>query len=65
MKLVLAVELPDELLHEFMQHLRDFDAFNPGCTFLISGETKLSTEEMLEALKLDPPLPHMWTGRKQ
>jgi hypothetical protein len=57
MRVFVIAKLPDELAKAFLQHVRDFDTAHPGCHFTIRGQTEMSTDVMVELLKIDPPLP--------
>lgn len=50
--------VPDALLQEWLQHLRDFDAAHPGCHFEIGVDTpEMSVANMLKSVQVDPPFP--------
>jgi hypothetical protein len=52
--------VPDDLQHEWLQHLRDFDAAHPGCHFSViaDGGTK-TVAEMVKVLNVNPPFDFM------
>jgi hypothetical protein len=56
---MIVAEIPDELAQAFHQHVRDFDRAHPGCHFKIanaSPDDDVSIADMMEAIKVDPPL---------
>jgi hypothetical protein len=57
MMVQIKAELPDELAQAWLQHIRDFDAANPGCHFQITAfSAEIRTDEMARILEsLDPP----------
>jgi hypothetical protein len=60
MKIVTVAEVPDELAHAWLQHLRNFDTEHPGCHFKVLADAPdVSTEDIVDALKVEPPLPFM------
>lgn len=66
MRIFTAADVPDELAHAWLQHLRDFDAAHPGCHFKVLADAPgATTEQIVEALKVDPPLPLMVVVKKQ
>jgi hypothetical protein len=66
MRIFTAADVPDELAHAWLQHLRDFDTAHPGCHFnVLSDASGVSTAEILEALKVEPPLPFVDVVKKQ
>ena len=55
MKFLISGDVPDQLCKAFMQHLRDFDANNPGCHFGILVDAPGSTiDEMNDILDVSP-----------
>jgi hypothetical protein len=55
-KLVIAATVPDTMLGEWLQHLRDFDAAHPGCHFsLVADAPELSLSEVEAVIDIDPP----------
>jgi len=56
--LIFAVaELPKELVHAWMQHLRDFDVLHPECHFQLAVDAPAMTiPEVIEALRVKPEL---------
>ena len=47
--------LPDEVMQEFMQYVRNFDVSHPGCHLKIMLSSDLSTAEMEKMLdSVDP-----------
>ena len=64
-KLTLSAQLPDDLIGDFLQHVRDFDIAHPGCHFAMVASSELSLEEMQTILKnVDPPFAILDTHRK-
>ena len=59
--------MPDNLVAEWLQHLRDFDCAHPGCHFETAmGGGSLTADEMEQMLKnIDPPFSHLHVARKQ
>lgn len=50
-------ELPDALLQSWLQHLRDFDARNPGCHFEVAADVpEMTLAQMVEAARVNPNL---------
>jgi hypothetical protein len=45
-KLTITAELPQELLKEFLQHLRDFDTEHDDCVFRIIAATEMTIDEL-------------------
>lgn len=66
-KILTLAEVPPELAHAWLQHLRDFDAANPGCHFEVKvyDATDRPLDEIREILNIDPPLLHQAVIRKQ
>lgn len=60
MKVIISAELPDELVQPWLQHMRDFDAkHSADCHFqVIVNAPDNTVDEMVEMMKIDPPLPH-------
>lgn len=57
-KVVTFADIPDELVHAWLQHLRDFDTAHPGCHFQIAADAPdMSDADIIEAIKVGPPLP--------
>lgn len=49
--------VPPDLVHAWLQHLRDFDTAHAGCHFEIVAEApSMTVGEMLEALRVEPAL---------
>lgn len=56
-KSLMAAHVPQELLQQWLQHVRDFDTANPGCHFeIVMDAPNLSIAEMIEKLRIDPEL---------
>lgn len=50
-------DISDELLKQWLQHLRDFDTANPGCHFEICVDgPDIPMRDMVETLRLNPAL---------
>jgi hypothetical protein len=45
-KIITVTDLPDELLEQWLMHLRVFDRANPGCKFRIVADTGHALEEV-------------------
>jgi hypothetical protein len=43
--------VPDDLVKEWLQHLRDFDIAHPGCHFKIIGDTDASLADIKGIVK--------------
>lgn len=58
MKIHTVADVPDELAHAWLQHLRDFDTAHPGCHFevLADASDASSVADMVEAIKVAPDL---------
>lgn len=65
--IVYSAEIPTELLHAFVQHIRDFDAAHADCHFKIHANPDAATTvaELQAALQIEPPLAVVRTIRKQ
>jgi hypothetical protein len=49
--------VPEELLHAWLQHVRTFDANNPGCHFEMGMDgPDVPYKEMVEMLRVNPEL---------
>jgi hypothetical protein len=49
--------VPDDLLQEFVQHIRDFDATHADCEFEVMADCPdMSVEKMVGALRVEPAL---------
>jgi hypothetical protein len=49
--------LPNALVQPWLQHMRDFDAKNPGCHFEVAVDLPtVSLHEAIEKLQVDPKL---------
>jgi hypothetical protein len=57
-KIIAQCEIPDELMNEWLQHLRNFDVEHSGCQFevLIQTSDMIPVHELVESLKLHPEL---------
>jgi hypothetical protein len=52
-KVFAIAHLPGELVHAWLQHLRDFDVAHPGCHFEVAHDAPdLSLQEMMQRLAL-------------
>jgi len=50
-------EVPNQLAHAWLQHMRDFDAAHPDCHFEIFADApNMSVAEIVEVVKLHPNL---------
>lgn len=57
MRICTVADIPDELAQAWLQHLRDFDTAHPGCHFsVLAAAANMSTEEAVDALRIDPSL---------
>lgn len=57
MKVFIIADVPDALGNAWLQHVREFDQAHPGCHFQVLADAPdLSTEQMVEALRVDPEL---------
>jgi hypothetical protein len=58
----IVANVPPELLKEFMQHVRNFDAAHPGCHFkIVANAPDMPMSAMIETLRLDPELASLQT----
>ena len=58
-------DVPDELAHDWLQHLRDFDTAHPGCHFEVVVEGVTTTiGDIFKTLDVDPPLDLKFFQRK-
>jgi hypothetical protein len=49
--------VPDDLMKEWLQHLRDFDAKHPQCHFQIMVDAPdIPMDKMIDLVKVDPAL---------
>jgi len=56
MKFITVINVPDELGHAWLQHMRDFDIAHPGCEFMtLAHGPDMSTEEMRALLNQVAP----------
>lgn len=65
--LQVVVEMPDDLLQEFIQHCRDFDATHADCEMKILAKADDKTVEEMEAIfsAIHPPFNIREKFRKQ
>ena len=57
MRVYTIAEVPDQLVQEWLQHLRDFDTKHPGCHFNVAADApNLSVTEMVDLIRIDPGL---------
>jgi hypothetical protein len=65
-KILTLAHIPDGLANAWLQHLRNFETAHPGCHFKVMiNAPDMSLDEIVDALKTDPPLPFGWMGKKQ
>jgi len=70
MKIYTIAHIPQELVQEWLQHLRDFDSRNEHCHFQSivepaeQAEMQQKFDLVQEMLKVDPPLPVNIVRRK-
>lgn len=57
-KIYTIAHVPDGLLQQWLQHLRDFDTAHPGCHFQVclDGPPSLTMAEMMERIRVEPDL---------
>lgn len=56
-KVFVMAGVPADLAKAFAQHVRDFDAANPGCQFeIVINAPQHSIAEAIRMMELDPPL---------
>ena len=66
MKVMILADVPDDLGHALMQHLRDFDTAHPGCHFKIAvNAPDMSLGEMQALLNVNPPFAFHDLRRRQ
>jgi hypothetical protein len=54
-KIFVLGQLPQQLMQQWLQHLRDFDVEHPGCHFQIMADAEdASMQEMAKALDVHP-----------
>jgi hypothetical protein len=55
---MLQCDVPDELMQQWLQHLRDFDTAHTGCHFEVAAETDaiVPVSDMLAMLRVEPAL---------
>ncbi len=51
MKVFIRATIPPELQQKWLQHVRDFDAANPGCHFEVMVDAKLTFSQIFERKK--------------
>jgi hypothetical protein len=57
MKIFTIADMPDDLAHDWLQHLRDFDTKHPGCHFEVAADApNLTVNQMVKVLQLAPSL---------
>jgi hypothetical protein len=57
MKIFTLADIPDALGHAWLQHLRDFDAKQPGCHFEVMAEAPdIPFADMVHMLTVNPSL---------
>jgi len=50
-------DIPNELVEKWLQHVREFDATNPGCYIVLHARTDRTSAEIIEILNgLEPSL---------
>jgi hypothetical protein len=56
-KIFTIAEVPGDLMHSWLQHLRDFDTQHPGCHFVVAADAPdMLMKDMIEQLKVNPSL---------
>lgn len=57
-KIFTIAHIPEELVQQWLQHLRNFDVAHPGCHFEIAIDTppQMSVQEMTQMLVVEPGL---------
>ena len=60
MKIVIISEVPDELVQEWLQHIRDFDVSHTGKMGfrVIAHDPEKTTKEIMEIMNINPPFIH-------
>ena len=57
LKVIVIAQVPEALINEFLQVLRDFDVKYPGCHFGMTIDAPgKSVEEIEEMIGIEPPL---------
>jgi len=57
MKIAIIAEIPDGVAKDLMQHIRNFNAANPGCKFsMIANAPNMTKEQAAKILDVEPPL---------
>ncbi|MET3995057.1 hypothetical protein ABID65_006723 [Bradyrhizobium sp. S3.9.2] len=57
MKIFTIADVPDDLAHAWLQHLRDFDTANPGCHFQVMADAPTMTLiDIIETIQVHPDL---------
>jgi hypothetical protein len=57
MKIFTIAEVPDQLAHAWLQHLRYFDTANPGCHFQVMADAPTMTLiDIIEMVQVHPDL---------
>lgn len=70
MKIYTIADVPQDLVQEWLQHMRDFDSSKQRCHFQIvvepvtQAEMQTKFDLVQEMLKIDPPLPVNVVRRK-
>ena len=56
-KVFTIAHVPKDMVREWLQHLRNFDATHPGCHFEVGMDApEVSIAEAVSALRIDPAL---------
>ncbi len=62
MKIIAIANVPDELGHAWLQHLRDFDVAHPGCHFeAMADAPDMPIADVVKLLTLNPALDNLRT----
>jgi hypothetical protein len=55
MKIAAVAEMPDELVQDWLQHMGNFTAAHPDCTFKVIAATARTIDSLVRNLNIDPP----------
>lgn len=56
-KIYTAADVPDDLMQQWLQHLRDFDIAHPGCHFQVFADVPdMPVGQVIEMLQVSPSL---------
>lgn len=65
-KIFTVAYVPDDLAHEWLQHLRDFDAKHPRCHFEVLADVPdMSVTKVMEVVSIKPALDFTVVKRKE